>query len=164
VLIVWRIFDKQGTHVTGPGATTSGIEWGIFVALGVAASLSYAGSRIRAAHQPEPPLPGENGSIARDRARAARARRPRPPRPVAADRPPADVSPRDPTTRVTRDPRFGPSIVPDDPPTLRIGRATPAAGAAPATRRATPPPKPAQASTEDDQLTIPLDPDGFENL
>ena len=37
VLIVWRIFDKQGTSVHGPGATTSGIEWGIFVALGVAA-------------------------------------------------------------------------------------------------------------------------------
>jgi len=59
VLVVWRIFDKQSVAVHGPGATVSGIEWGIFVALGVAALLAYAGSRIRAAHTPEPPLPGE---------------------------------------------------------------------------------------------------------
>lgn len=59
VLIVWRIFDKQGTDSHAQFATTSGIEWGIFVALGVAAFLTYAGSRIRAAHRPEPPLPGE---------------------------------------------------------------------------------------------------------
>ncbi len=60
VLIVWRIFDKQGATTSGPSATTSGIEWGIFVALAAAAFLAYAGSRIRAAHRPEPPLPGEN--------------------------------------------------------------------------------------------------------
>jgi hypothetical protein len=59
VLIVWRVFDKQGTDTHGQVATTSGIEWGIFVALTVAALLTYAGSRIRAAHIPEPPLPGE---------------------------------------------------------------------------------------------------------
>ena len=59
VLVVWRIFDKQGGTVHGQYATTYGIEWGIFVALAVAALLAYAGSRIRAAHRPEPPLPGE---------------------------------------------------------------------------------------------------------
>jgi hypothetical protein len=58
-LIVWRIFDKQGGSAHGQNATTYGIEWGIFVALAVAAALAYAGSRIRAAHRPEPPLPGE---------------------------------------------------------------------------------------------------------
>jgi hypothetical protein len=58
-LVVWRIFDKQGGTTHGENATTYGIEWGIFVALAVAALLAYAGSRIRAAHQPEPPLPGE---------------------------------------------------------------------------------------------------------
>ena len=62
VLIVWRIFDKQGTSSHGRYATTSGIEWGIFVALAVAGLLAYAGSRIRIAHRPEPPLPGEQGS------------------------------------------------------------------------------------------------------
>ncbi len=58
VLVVWRIFDKQSTSIRGPGASISGIEWGIFVALAGAAFLAYAGTRIRAAHQPEPPLPG----------------------------------------------------------------------------------------------------------
>jgi hypothetical protein len=59
VLVIWRIFDKQGGTAHGQNATTYGIEWGIFVALAVAILLVYAGSRIRAAHQPEPPLPGE---------------------------------------------------------------------------------------------------------
>ena len=59
-LIVWRIFDKQGGISRGQNVITYGIEWGIFVALAVAASLAYAGSRIRAAHRPEPPLPGED--------------------------------------------------------------------------------------------------------
>jgi hypothetical protein len=54
-LIVWRILDKQGAHVSGPAATASGVEWGIFVALAAAALLTYAGSRIRRAGSPEPP-------------------------------------------------------------------------------------------------------------
>ena len=62
LLIIWRIFDKQGATTNGPSATTSGIEWGIFVALVAAAFLAYAGSRIRAAHRPEPPLPGEKSA------------------------------------------------------------------------------------------------------
>ncbi len=60
LLVVWRMFDKQGTTPHGQYADTYGIEWGIFVALGVAALLAYSGSRIRAAHRPEPPLPGED--------------------------------------------------------------------------------------------------------
>jgi hypothetical protein len=58
-LVIWRIFDKQGVSSGARTATTSGIEWGIFIALAAAAFLTYAGARIRAAHQPEPPLPGE---------------------------------------------------------------------------------------------------------
>ena len=75
VLVVWRIFDKEGTIRHGQIAYTSGIEWGIFVALGVAAVLTYAGSRIRLAHEPEPPLPGEQelpGSGGRKRRRGWR--------------------------------------------------------------------------------------------
>jgi hypothetical protein len=60
-LIVWRIFDKQGGSAHGQNATTYGIEWGIFVALAVAAFLAYSGSRIRASHRPEPLLPGDDG-------------------------------------------------------------------------------------------------------
>ncbi|HWF50639.1 MAG TPA: hypothetical protein VG294_08365 [Solirubrobacteraceae bacterium] len=59
LLVIWRVFDKQGVSDRGQFATTSGIEWGIFITLGVAALLIYAGSRIRAAHTPEPPLPGD---------------------------------------------------------------------------------------------------------
>jgi hypothetical protein len=59
ILIVWRIFDKEGTSRHGQVAYTSGIEWGIFVALGVAAVLTWAGSQIRLAHEAEPPLPGD---------------------------------------------------------------------------------------------------------
>jgi hypothetical protein len=47
------MFDKP--HLTGPGATV-GIKWGMFVALTAAGLLIYAGSRVRAAHRPEPPL------------------------------------------------------------------------------------------------------------
>jgi hypothetical protein len=161
LLIVWRIFDKQGTHVIGPGATTSGIEWGIFVALGVAALLTYAGSRIRAANQPEPPLPGEDQPESQRPDSRRRNRRVRPPRPVPADGPGAEEIARDPTTRVTRDPRFGPTVVPDDPPTLRIARTA----RRPGNPDRTAPPGPARRSADgDDQLTIPLDGDGFEEL
>jgi hypothetical protein len=60
LLILWRIFDKQGVTPNGPSATSSGVEWGIFIALAAAAFLAYSGSRIRAAHRPEPALPGED--------------------------------------------------------------------------------------------------------
>lgn len=62
-LVVWRMFDKQGTTNHGQYALTTGIEWGIFVALFVAAFLTYAGTRIRAARAPEPPLPGSEGIV-----------------------------------------------------------------------------------------------------
>lgn len=64
VLIVWRIFDKEGTTGHNQFATTSGIDWGIFVALAVAGLLTYAGSRIRRAADPEPPLPGDPDPVA----------------------------------------------------------------------------------------------------
>ena len=51
-LIVWRFFDKPDL---GRGVAV-GLQWGIFVALGLAVALAYAGSRIRAAQRPEPPL------------------------------------------------------------------------------------------------------------
>src|SRR6201996_417075 len=74
-LIVWRIFDKQGTSRHGQIAYTSGIEWGIFVALGVAAVLTYSGSQIRLAHEPEPPLPGEPSASSEGGRRRGRTRK-----------------------------------------------------------------------------------------
>ena len=88
VLIIWRIFDKQGTSSHNQFVTTSGIEWGIFIALVVAAVMAYAGNRIRAANQPEPPLPGEEALLKREPDTGGRAqRRAWTPRPVAADAP-----------------------------------------------------------------------------
>ena len=109
VLVVWRIFDKQGATTNGPSATSSGVEWGIFIALAAAAFLAYSGSRIRAAHRPEPPLPGEDrapaGSSAaatvvlppREQASARERprRRARPPMPVPAEPPPQAEMPHD---------------------------------------------------------------------
>ena len=81
VLILWRMFDKSGADGHGQFVTTSGIEWGIFIALGVAGLLAYSGQRIRLQHEPEPPLPGERPRRARPAPRPPRAerRRRRPP-------------------------------------------------------------------------------------
>ncbi len=128
-LIVWRMFDKEGTTGHGQYATTAGIEWGIFIALGVAGLLAYAGTRIKLAHEPEPPLPGETPPLdasadqsAPSAARRTRPRRARPPAP-----PPAGESP---TRRLS---------APDgeEPPTE------------PATGRTDPPPRPRQTEARD---------------
>jgi hypothetical protein len=125
LLIVWRMFDKQGTTGHGLYETTSGIEWGIFVALAVAALLTYAGSRIRRAHEPEPPLPGERPASA-----PPRPQRARPPQPVAAV---AGVAPAVPARK-----RVRPSSVAAPPPARPDGRRAPR----PATDRAEQPEKP----------------------
>jgi hypothetical protein len=144
VLIVWRIFDKQGAITKGPSATTSGIEWGIFIALAAAAFLAYSGSRIRAAHRPEPPLPGSDGPPAGSSAAATTVvmrRR----EPVVPDRPRQRVAPSELFERV----------IPDDPPTMPFGRAK-RSDVDITIRRAAPP-------SEDDTLplgeddTLPLD-------
>jgi len=51
-LVLWRFFDKPDL---GRGVAV-GLLWGIFVALALAVVLAYAGSRIRAAQRPEPPI------------------------------------------------------------------------------------------------------------
>ena len=116
VLILWRVFDKSSTIGHGQYVTTSGVEWGIFMALGIAGLLAYAGSRIKLAHEPEPPLPGEREASPPEPIRASRVAaterqrgRPRPPRPVrGGDSPPTsepetrriDIAPAsEPTTR-----------------------------------------------------------------
>jgi hypothetical protein len=132
-LIVWRMFDKEGTTGHGQYATTSGIEWGIFVALGVAGALVYAGQRIRAAHEPEPPLPGERlGPAPRRGAPDARSA-------TAPTPPTAPTTPGEPGPYVRKRPRFdvGPSgshgsrpdsSRPDSPPPATPPPETPAAG------------------------------------
>jgi hypothetical protein len=82
VLVLWRMFDKSSTTGHGAFVTTSGIEWGIFITLGVAGLLAYSGSRIKLAHEPEPPLPGER-VVPGPRPAGGRGRK-RTPRPVRA--------------------------------------------------------------------------------
>lgn len=55
LLLVWRLFDKPGIATRGVAANV-GIQWGIFFALAAAGLLAYAGSRMRRAARPEPPL------------------------------------------------------------------------------------------------------------
>jgi hypothetical protein len=164
VLIVWRIFDKQGGAAHGQNATTYGIEWGIFVALAVAALLAYAGSRIRVAHRPEPPLPGEGD---RDGPPSPAA-----PGPAAAKRtaepppaPPAEAGPR--RRRevgwLTKPPEWSgqaprewasetakPPTPPDEAPTIRRAD-PPVPPSTPAARR--------RQDPGDGDLTIPLERD-----
>jgi hypothetical protein len=68
LLLVLRLFDKPGIAHNGVAANV-GVQWGIFFALAAAGVLAYAGSRMRAARRPEPPL-------LREERRARRARRP----------------------------------------------------------------------------------------
>jgi hypothetical protein len=104
ILVIWRIFDKEGTSNAHVYATTSGVDWGIFVALGVAGLLTYAGTCIRASRQPEPPLASEDGAVF-----DGHWHRP-------DDQPAsADPSPRDPQGPSPRDPQDPTSRDPQDP-------------------------------------------------
>jgi hypothetical protein len=103
LLLVWRLFDKPG--VQGPGATI-GIQWGIFGGLLAAGALIVAGSRVRAAHVPEPPNPAADdaGWVAPEPRRRERGpdRRPRDTGAVAEalrDRPAWEGEPREPSHR-----------------------------------------------------------------
>ncbi|HWX45051.1 MAG TPA: hypothetical protein VNY52_06985 [Solirubrobacteraceae bacterium] len=55
LLLVLRLFDKPGVTQHGVAANV-GVQWGIFFALAAAGLLAYAGSRMRVAQRPEPPL------------------------------------------------------------------------------------------------------------
>ena len=72
LLLVWRLFDKP--HLAGD----VGIDWGIFVALLAAGTLTWAGVRMRAAHRPEPPLPLATEEDDRPAPQPRSPRRPRP--------------------------------------------------------------------------------------
>jgi hypothetical protein len=133
VLVLWRIFDKEGSHTNHSlYVTSSGVEWGIFIALGVAGFLTYAGSRMKLVNEPEPPLPGETprprrraGALPADAPAAGAAawvERP------ARDEPATVRTPRDepPTVRTPRDESPTVRASYDEPPTVRAPRDEPA--------------------------------------
>jgi hypothetical protein len=77
LLIFYRVFDRPDG-----GGYPVGIEWGFFLAFVAAGSLAYAGWRIRQAHRPEPPLPGEDDLTPTEVAPRPRRRQPPPDAPV----------------------------------------------------------------------------------
>jgi hypothetical protein len=74
LLLVLRLFDKPGIAHNGVAANV-GIQWGIFFALAAAGLLAYAGSRMRAARRPEPPLVRRRTSATPTAAEPPEARR-----------------------------------------------------------------------------------------
>ncbi len=74
LLLVFRLFDKPGISSHGIAANV-GVQWGIFFALAAAGLMAYAGSRMRAARRPEPPV------------QRVRPRYPEPPPPRATPQP-----------------------------------------------------------------------------
>jgi hypothetical protein len=134
VLVIWRIFDKQGSSATGQDVLSYGIEWGIFVALAVAALLAYAGTRIRAAGRPEPP--------------------PRAGRPEAVTREPIPPEPVPPATPTPAGERRPPRLLFAEPATEAARAEAEEPGDEAATEVQAPRPP---ADQPDEQLTIPLD-------
>jgi hypothetical protein len=122
LLVIWRIFDTQSASSHNRYATSSGITWGILVALGAAALLSYAGSRLRGTDA------ATSASAATTAGAPNRAGGPAGTSPEAGQRrggPDVVGAPhvaggraRRPDRTMRR--RFGPLVVPEDPPTLRV--------------------------------------------
>jgi hypothetical protein len=56
LLIVYRTLEEPGPHGTQRVTSSTGVEWGIFLALIAAVVLTAAGSRMRATRKPMPPL------------------------------------------------------------------------------------------------------------
>ncbi|MEO8689512.1 MAG: hypothetical protein ABI611_15035 [Solirubrobacteraceae bacterium] len=121
-LIVWRLFDKPSVHEK---AATVGIQWGIFLALLLAAGLVAAGARVRAAGRPEPPNPTADepewevpARARRERAAKGRPREHTEVTEVLRQRPPAwDGEPPEAPGRAER-PRDSPDEPPDPPDRL----------------------------------------------
>ncbi len=135
LLLVLRLFDKPGVTQHGVAANV-GVQWGIFFALAAAGLLAYAGSRMRAAQRPEPPLVR----------RSEVPRRPTPPR--RPEEPPEPPEPEAQETVVIARRENTPRAVPV-PASERGGRAP-----IPASKRGRYPPAPRRAGTPSEQLSF----------
>lgn len=59
LLVFYRLIDNKTGSASDFQRVDYGVSWGIFVTLLCGAALAVAGQRLRQAHVPEPPLPGE---------------------------------------------------------------------------------------------------------
>jgi hypothetical protein len=116
LLLILRLFDKPGITQHGVAANV-GIQWGIFFALAATGLLAYAGSRMRAGQQPEPPL------LRRDR--QPRAPRNDPPRSPNPDSPRGEERDSDLPERQPARARYPPRP-PEQEPTVIVPRRSPA--------------------------------------
>lgn len=91
VLLFYRVFDRP--NVEGASGTV-GVQWGFFIAFVAAGALALAGSRVRAAHRPEPTLgaPERGSGDGGERPRPVRRRTARSAQPADVPRP-ADPPP-----------------------------------------------------------------------
>jgi len=148
LLLVWRLFDKPGAP---DPRFPIGIQWGIFGAFLAAGALIVAGTRVRAAHVPEPPNPAADDVdwvAPEPRRREHRPdRRPRDTGDVTEalrDRPAWEGEPREPADRART------TRLPEEPDPSRAGTtrlpAEPDPSGAPTTRLPEPPPD--RAETE----------------
>jgi hypothetical protein len=92
LLVFYRMLDKPGTTGNAQLTTTIGLQWGIFVALGAAIGLAYAGTRLRAARRPEPARV-EDPTLRTRRPAAPAPAAPAPARPAAPRPRPAQAAP-----------------------------------------------------------------------
>jgi hypothetical protein len=91
-LVFYRQLDKPDASAGAGASATVGVQWGIFITFLAGLALAYAGTRVRAAHHTEPPLPGEVAeSEAVTQVPPAQAVAPQPP---AATPAPAPAPPR----------------------------------------------------------------------
>jgi hypothetical protein len=74
LLIFYRMLDKQGMQGSKTAVLTSGIQWGIFLALFAAIWLAWTGLRIRRSHRTEPALADDPTVHLQGRATARRER------------------------------------------------------------------------------------------
>jgi hypothetical protein len=59
LLVFYRLIDNKTGATSDFQKVDYGVTWGIFVTLLCGVALAVAGQRLRQAHVPEPPLPGE---------------------------------------------------------------------------------------------------------
>ncbi len=91
LLIFYRMLDKQSASGGKNGLLTTGIQWGIFLALFAAIWLAWTGLSMRRAHRAEPALtddptvPVQTRRIARRERHEERAAAPATARPARAD-------------------------------------------------------------------------------